>query len=146
MSLPFAIPGSANAVFDGLDLRAQLALRNELRQLRDDADAVLATLFVFDAASAEVIECIGDRALMPMPLPRVVPPVPSMDAMTCGDQDQHLVVVHLVKIGRRWPTGGLVVVDPAVAPPKLVDLIEHGGARLEAVLVRALSPANRRRH
>lgn len=139
MSLPFAVPGSVNAVVEGLDLRAQLALRNELRRLRDDADAMLTTLFVVDGGKTEVIEYAGDRAVMPTPLPRCLPTAPSMEAMRCGDLDEHLVVVGVVRIGRGWPVLGLAVVDPDVVPPTLVDLVEAAGARLEAVLVRVLS-------
>jgi hypothetical protein len=139
MSLPFAVPGSLNAVVEGLDLRAQLALRNELRRLRDETDAMLATLFVVDGGKTEVIEYAGDRAVLPTPLPRCLPTAPSMEAMRCGDLDEHLVVVGVVRIGRGWPVLGLAVVDPDVVPPALVDLVEAVGARLEAVLVRVLS-------
>lgn len=145
MSLPFAVPGSVNAVVEGLDLRAQLALRNELRRLRDDADAMLTTLFVVDGGKTEVIEYAGDRAVMPTPLPRCLPTAPSMEAMRCGDLDEHLVVVGVVRIGRGWPALGLAVVDPDVVPPALSDVVEAGGARLEGVLVDALSTGRRRR-
>lgn len=76
---------------------------------------------------------------MPTPLPRCLPTRPSIDALQCGDLDEHVVLLHSVRVGRGWPALGLGLVDAAVAPPILVDLVEAAGARLEAVLVRALS-------
>lgn len=139
MSLAFPLPGTISAVLNGLDLRAQLALRNELRRLRGDADAVLAALFLVDGGKTELIEYAGDRALLPVPVPTIECSVPSLDNARCADLDHHFVVMHSVRIGRGWPSGRLAVVDAGLAPPALVDAVENAGARLETTLVGALS-------
>ena len=135
------VPGTVSALIEAVDLRAGLALRNELRKLRDDADAMLCVLYVVDRGRCETIEYAGDRSVMPVPLPTLECSAPSLDSVRCADLDHHLVVIHAVRIGRGWPSAGLAVVDAGLAPP---DVVEGVGAKLEVVLVRALRVAGHR--
>ncbi len=116
----------------------QLKLREQLRRLRDEADATLAVLFMVGVVDALLLEYAGDRRLVPTPLPRDVPPVPSLEILRCADGDDHDVVLHAVRIGRGWPALGLAVVDGAAPPPALLDVVEDAGARIEASVVRAI--------
>lgn len=142
---PSIVPGSAYDLVEAIDLKAQLAVRTELRRLRDIADALLAVTFVTDPPHAHLLEYGGDRSVMPSPLPPFVPSVPSAEVRRCADGDEHAVVFHVVRVGRGWPVLGLGVVDAELAPPALADVVEDAGARLETLVVGAVERRTRRR-
>lgn len=139
MTLPFEIPGTAGAVVAAVDLKTGLALRNELRRLRDRADALLAVLFITSHERRDVLEYAGDRAVMPRPMPMVTSSVPTFEMLPCADAATHDAGLHMIRLGRGWPALGLALVSPARPAPELTDAMEEYGARLESALTRSLS-------
>ena len=139
MNRRIVIPGTSEAVLAACDLRVQLRLRDELRMLREEADAMLTFVCMLALPSSELLEYAGDAEVTPRPLPVDVGTVPGFEIARFADGGDHQLVVHAVRIGRGWPKLALGVVDAGLPPPGLVGVMEERGAALEETLVSAVT-------
>ena len=135
------IPGTVRWLLGSLDLRAQFAVRTELRRLERDADARLAVLAAFDGGVPHVVDYAGDVGVTPTPMSVPALTIPTTDARPCADGEMHQVAEHRVRLGRGMPLLTLAVVEPGVRGPEVFDALENIGARIEGVLVKRLDRA-----
>lgn len=137
------IPGSVNWLLDAVDAGVQLDIRDQLRRLRADIDGVFVGVWFVDPPH-QLLEHCGDRRFAPTKYPELDAGVPSLETIVSADSTKHVAIAHLVRLGRGMPCLGLVAVDAHLQPPKLIDVIDDAGARIERIIVKALVGGRRR--
>jgi hypothetical protein len=136
------LPGTVPWALARLDLRAQAAVRAELRRLRRDLDALYAGVWLGAARDAEVVAFSGEREDAPHPFPSLASTVPSFEHVRDAAGQERAAVVFPPQLGRGMPRAGLIVVEPArYDAPVLFDAVEASGERIEAIVVAELALA-----
>lgn len=137
MSALAGVPGTVEWLLVSIDLRAQAAVRRELRRLLREVDAMFAGVWI--RGPQELIAFAGECAAAPVQYPDVASTVVSTAAVRDTSGQEYDAVVVPPQLGRSMPRLGLIAVG-VTAGPDVFEAVEACAERVEAIIVDAIAP------